>query len=567
MLRVDELSEPQELRHCIRDLVALSTLPAIWRDYNSRQIADSVAAAMISMLNADVIYVSAPGLRDEAVVEVMRTSQATGVGSSGGIERILRGAWLGTREQTFVIDNPLGTGTLHMVAVPMGFAGDAGIVAGSVHPDFPSETHRLLLGIAASHAALAFQRGRAEVQQRRMVSLIERSSEFVGFARLEGTVQYLNKAGCDLLGLSGIEEARQLNIFDFLAPHERSRAYRELMPLVMETGRWLGELNFRHFKTGEDVPFLVDWFRIDDLHTGDPMNMATVSRDLRGQKQLEENLRRLNGSLEERVSERTSELAVALERLTFEADERMRADDRAQELQLELLHASRLSAAGQMAAALAHELNQPLTALTNSVNAGRRMMANPAHRGETVRDILDEAAGQALRAGDIIRRLREFVTRGETEMHIEKLPDLIREANEFASAGNGAHGVKVRLSFDIRAEAVLVNRIQLQQVMLNLLRNAYEALAESDCRELDVVTSRIDHDSIEIAVVDRGSGLPDGIVEHLFEPFHTTKSNGMGLGLSICRTIVEAHGGTLRYEPNANGGAIFRVTLPVPPER
>lgn len=567
MLRVDQLFEPQELRHCIRDLVALSTLPAIWKDYNSRQIADSVAAALLSMLNADVIYVSAPELRDEAAVVVMRTSQALCAGSSSPMERILRSAWLGTREQTFVIDNPLGKGALQVAAMRMGFGRDAGIVAGSLNPKFPSETDRLLLGIAASHATLAIQRWHTEAQQRRMASLIERSSELVGFARLDGTTQYLNNAGCEMLGLSGIEEAQRFTIFDFLAPDERTRAHRELMPLVMATGRWLGELNLRHFKTGEDIPFLVDWFRIDDLRTGRPMNMATVSRDLRGQKQLEENLRRLNESLEERVSERTSELAVALERLTHEADERMRADDRAQELQLELLHASRLSAAGQMAGALAHELNQPLTAFTNSVNAGRRMMANCAPRVETVREILDEAAGQALRAGDIIRRLREFVTLGETEMRIENLPDLIREANEFASAGAGAHGVKVRLSFDPRADAVFGNRIQLQQVMLNLIRNAHEALAQSERRELDVATSRLDDESIEIAVADCGSGLPNDVVEHLFEPFHTTKSNGMGLGLSICRTIIEAHRGKLRYEPNGGGGAIFRVTLPVPLER
>lgn len=567
MLRVDELFEPQELRHCIRDLVALSTLPAIWKDYNSRQIADSVAAALIAMLDADAIYVSAPGLRDEAEVEVLRTSKAVSRGASGRVERLLRGAWRGTREQTFTIDSLIGSGSLYIAAAPMGFGGEARIVAGSLDPRFPSETHRLLLGIAASHATLAIQRWYAEAQQRRMASLIERSSEFVGVARLDGAVQYLNKAGCDLLGLSGMEEAQQLAIFDFIAPDQRSRAHRELMPLAMETGRWLGELDFRHFRTGEDIPFLVDWFRIDDPRTGRPINMATVSRDLRGQKQLEEDLRRLNGSLEQRVSQRTAELADALQRLTFEGDERMRADSRARELQLELLHASRLSAAGQMAGALAHELNQPLTAFTNSVNAGRRMIANGTNRIDTVREVLDEAADQALRAGEIIRRLREYVTRGETEMRIEKLPDLVREASEFASAGTEKHDVHVRLSFDPRAEAVLGNRIQLQQVMLNLIRNAHEALAESGRRELDVTTSLLDDASIEIVVADSGSGLADDMLEHLFEPFHTTKSNGMGLGLSICRTIIEAHGGKLRYEPNCGGGAVFRVTLPLSPEK
>src|SRR3569833_223534 len=199
MLRVDELNEPQELRDCIRDLVALSTLPAIWKDYNSRQIADSVAAALIAMLVAHVIYGSAPGLPDEKAVEVVRTSPAVSAGSPGHIQRVLRAAWLGTRDQTFSIDNPLGQGALHVAAVSMGFGGAAGIVTGSLDPRFPSETHRLLLRIASSHATLAVQRWHAETQQRRMASLIERSSEFVGVAGLEGPVQYVNKAGCELV--------------------------------------------------------------------------------------------------------------------------------------------------------------------------------------------------------------------------------------------------------------------------------------------------------------------------------------------------------------------------------
>jgi PAS domain-containing protein len=273
---VDNLSEPQELRRCIRDLVALSTLPAIWKDYNSQQIADSMAAALLSMLNADVIYVSVPGLRDEPAVEVTRTSQAASVGSSGHIERILRSAWLGSREKKiFAIDNPLGTGTLRITAVPIGFGGNAVIVAGSSNPQFPSETHRLLLGIAANDATIALQRWHAEAEQRRLVAVIERSSEFVGFASLDGTPQYLNAAAFEFLGLSGIEEAQRLSIFDFLAPEERTRARRELMPLVMKTGRWLGELNLRHFKTGEIIPFLVDWFRIDDSRTGRPFGAST----------------------------------------------------------------------------------------------------------------------------------------------------------------------------------------------------------------------------------------------------------------------------------------------------
>ena len=490
---VDELSEPHELRRCIRDLVALSTLPAIWKNYHPRQIADSMSAAMLSMLNADIVYISVPELRDERAFEVTRTRGSVPSGSADLLERLLRNACRGRGDEVFVIDVPFEPAKLRIAVAPIGFGGNAVIVAGSARPQFPNETDRLLLGIAANDTTIALQRWLGEAEQRRLVALTERSSEFVGFASLDGTPQYLNAAGFDLLGLSGIEQAQQMSVFDFLAPEERTRARRELMPLVMKTGRWLGELNLRHFRTGEIIPCFVDWFRIDDPRTGRPMNMATVSRDLRNQKKLEADLRRLNESLEQRVVERTSELAEALQRLTVESLERAQADARAQALKLELFHSSRLSAAGQMAGALAHELNQPLTAFTNSVNAGRRMIANGArHPIDTVRDVLGEAAGEALRAGEIIRRLREFVTRGETEMRIENLPDLIRGASDFASAGTGAHGVKVRLSFDPRAETAFVNRVQLQQVVFNLLRNAHEAMARGDWRELEVTTARLD---------------------------------------------------------------------------
>jgi C4-dicarboxylate-specific signal transduction histidine kinase len=399
-----------------------------------------------------------------------------------------------------------------------------------------------------------------------MIELIERSSEFVGVSDLAGKPRYLNAAGFELVGLSNLEQASRMSILDFLAPEERSRAEAELMPHVIESGRWFGELNFCHFKTGENIPFLVDWFRIDDVRSGRPMDIATVSRDLRGQKKLEADLRGLNGSLERRVTERTSELAQALDRLTIESLERTRSDARAQELQLALFHASRLSTAGQMAGALAHELNQPLTAFTNSVNAARRLAAKrPLQRVDTLCEVLEEAVAQALRAGEIIRRLREFVTRGETELRIENLSDLIREACHLAFAGMAAHGNKVELLLDKRAETILANKIQLQQVILNLLRNAFEAQSEGP--DVKLTTRKLDDGGTDISIADRGPGVPAEMIEHLFEPFYTTKRDGMGLGLSISRTIVEAHGGKLKCEPNPGGGAIFCIMLPLAIER
>jgi PAS domain S-box-containing protein len=567
MPSVDELTDANELKHCIRDLVALSTLPGIWKDYNPRQIADSVSAALLSMLSADVVYLVAPTFRDEPLMEVTRVAPPFSASPADRVEAVLRLAWQGGLDQTIVVDNPLAHGKLRIAAMPIGLGDSAALAVGSADPGFPTESQRLLLGIAANDTTIALQRWYGEADQRRLVTLIERSSEFVGFASLDGRPHYLNPAGCDMLGFSDLEESSELTIFDFVVPEERFRVECELMPSVLRSGRWIGELNFRNFHTKERIPLLVDWFRIDDPRTGRPMNMAIVSRDLREQKKMEMDLRRLNESLEQRVQERSGELEAAIRDLRTESAGRECADARARELQFELLHASRLSAAGQMAGTLAHELNQPLTAFTNSVNAVRRIIANGEfQRAETVRAILAEAADQALRAGEIIRRLRDSVTRGETEMRIEALPSMIQEASALASAGIGGLAAKVRLQFDPEAEAVLANRIQIQQVLLNLIRNALEAMESVERKELDVITDRLDSDTVEVVVADRGPGLSGEMAAHVFEPFHTTKRDGMGLGLSICRSIVESHGGKLRHQPNPQGGSIFRFTLHAAPK-
>jgi C4-dicarboxylate-specific signal transduction histidine kinase len=306
----------------------------------------------------------------------------------------------------------------------------------------------------------------------------------------------------------------------------------------------------------------VDWFRVDDPRTGQPMNIATVSRDLRLQKRAEAELRRLNETLEHRVAERTVELADANLKLKAEIAEREHSDLRLHDLRLELFHAARLSEAGQMTAALAHELNQPLTAATNSVNAARRLLAKGDQQTiGTVREIMEEAAADTMRASHIVRRLRDFVIRREVEMKEESVKSIVKEACAFALIGAKASGVRVDLRFDPNASQVLADRVQVQQVLVNLLRNSIEAMADAKRRKLSVTTTLINAETVDVAVADTGTGLAKGVADRLFEPFVSTKRNGMGLGLSICRSIVEAHGGRLRSEPNPGGGAIFRFTL------
>jgi len=243
--------------------------------------------------------------------------------------------------------------------------------------------------------------------------------------------------------------------------------------------------------------------------------------------------------------------------------ERQNTEARLQELQAELVHMSRLTALGEMSSALAHELNQPLSAIANYLKGVRRLFEplSSSPGGARIQDGLDRATEQALRAGEIIRRLRDFVRRGETEQRIESLAKIVEEAGALALVGAKVHDVRVVYQLDPACDAVLTDRVQIQQVLLNLIRNAMEAMIGRPRRDLTVSSLSVDGGMVQVNVADTGAGLAPHIAERLFEPFLTTKENGLGVGLSICRTIVEAHGGRIWAEVNPVGGATFCFTI------
>ncbi|MDH3739395.1 MAG: ATP-binding protein, partial [Alphaproteobacteria bacterium] len=240
------------------------------------------------------------------------------------------------------------------------------------------------------------------------------------------------------------------------------------------------------------------------------------------------------------------------------------AEARVRELETEMHHISRLSAMGEMATGLAHELNQPLTAMINFVQASRRRLrAAEGAVPEQVYEYMDDAVSQAARAGEIIRRMREFVKRGETERLIEDLASVIEEAGAMALVGAAEKGVSVVYELADDMAPVLIDRIQIQQVIFNLLRNGVDALEKSDQRHLTVSAAPTPDGYLKVVVADTGPGLSDEIADRIFQPFVTTKSEGMGVGLSICRSIIDAHGGRLWSTPNPDGGTRFQFTLPI----
>jgi two-component system sensor kinase FixL len=241
--------------------------------------------------------------------------------------------------------------------------------------------------------------------------------------------------------------------------------------------------------------------------------------------------------------------------------------NRLKELQSEVTHMSRFTALGEMASTLAHEINQPLTAINNYLKGCHRLLQRvESEEVAPLRDALARAADQALRAGQIIRRLREFVSRGDSERGVENLAKLIEDASTLALVGTRENAIAVSFRLDPGAKLVLVDRIQIQQVLVNLIRNAVDILLESPgTRVLEIATQR-DDDTVQVSVADSGAGLAPEVRAHLFQPFVTTKQKGMGLGLSICRTIIEAHGGKIWVDSRPQGGTIFSFTLRVTEE-
>lgn len=244
--------------------------------------------------------------------------------------------------------------------------------------------------------------------------------------------------------------------------------------------------------------------------------------------------------------------------------ERAETEARLEEVQGELARLARINELGEMASTLAHELNQPLSAIANYVQGCTRLLKRfDDDLANRMREALEETARQSLRAGQIIRHLREFVTRGETEKQPEDLKQLVEEAAALALVGSREAGIRTIFEFGAETETVLVDRVQIQQVLINLLRNAMEAMRRCERRELLVrISAASEPGLVEIEVSDTGPGLSDDVAQQLFKPFVTTKPGGMGVGLSISKRIVEAHGGTIVMERNGQGGATFRFTVP-----
>ena len=280
----------------------------------------------------------------------------------------------------------------------------------------------------------------------------------------------------------------------------------------------------------------------------------------------EEELRRAHDELEQRVQQRTAALAQANAKLRAEMDERRRAEERASRHQAELAHVARLSTVGEMAAELAHELNQPLAAISSHAQACARLLQSSGFNGaEDLTASIHQVVEQADRAAEIIRRLRRFVRKAEPTQAVLEINSLAREIATLVMVEASAAQVEIRFELTDPCPPVMGDQIQIEQVLINLIRNGLEAMRESqgESRAVTIRTSVGQRNRIEVAVRDQGVGISPEMDPRVFDRYFTTKPDGMGMGLPISRSIVESHGGDLWVTSTPGHGTTFTFSLPI----
>ena len=243
------------------------------------------------------------------------------------------------------------------------------------------------------------------------------------------------------------------------------------------------------------------------------------------------------------------------------------AEEKARQLQDRLAHVGRFSVMGEMAAGLAHEINQPLAAITTYAEAGKRLLDRAVEVPPELEEVCAKISDQARRASQVIQNLRGFISKQEVRKELTSLNEAIRGVTSMINADAKASGIVVRYELDSGDPPVLGDTVQLQQVILNLTRNAVDAMKKGHRKTKGILvrTEQV-NGSVRLSVTDHGHGVSQQLKESIFHPFVTTKADGLGVGLAISRTIIGAHDGVLSYDENLGGGSIFSFSLPIASE-
>jgi PAS domain S-box-containing protein len=371
------------------------------------------------------------------------------------------------------------------------------------------------------------ERKHAEEEQRKLAALVENSPEFIGIASLEGRPYIVNAAGRQLVGLDSPSQVLETRVLDYMVEEDRETFQQQIMANVLKEGHWEGEARFRHFKTGAEIPIRHRIFLIKEPGTNRPVAMAMIASDITGRKRSEEALRAA---------------------------------------QAELAHMARITTVGEMAASIAHEVNQPLTAMVTNGDAGLRWLSqNPPNVAEA-RLAMTEMVKQGHRASEVITRIRALLGKSPPRISLVYVNQLIEEVLLLMRQQAAELGVTLRAELASDIIPISGDSVQLQQVLVNLILNAIEATAakNNSAQEVVLTSKRQGTGDVVVAVSDSGIGIDPKHADQLFRPFFTTKTTGLGMGLAISRSIIEAHGGWLWATANEKRGATFQFSLPAP---
>jgi PAS domain S-box-containing protein len=380
-------------------------------------------------------------------------------------------------------------------------------------------TPRMLVGVFDDITA----RKRAQDEQKKLASLVEHSTDFIGIASPEGQLMFVNQAGRRIIGLND-QDLTRFRIDDLVAEQERERLKNEVLPQLSKDGHWEGEALMRNFQTGEAIPMWHHSFFITAAEDG-RTSMATVSRDLSDRKQ---------------------------------------ADAKIEAAQSQLAHMARVTTMGELAAAIAHDVNQPLAAVVTNANACVRWLAGPNRDFGEASAAASRISTEATRASEVLGRIRALMKKEPARTECIDLNSVVRQVLDLVRSQAVRHGISLRSELAPDLPRIEADTVQIQQVLLNLIVNAIDAttLRDEGPREILIATGRLSAAEASVAVRDSGVGINSNEVERVFTPFYTTKTAGMGMGLSISRRIIEAHGGRLWATQNRGPGATFQFSIP-----
>ena len=566
--------EIQRLQRCINDLVSLFALPAMWSGGEPSQILHTFLDALLRMLQLDLVYVRLTDAGGQAPIEMVRfaasqeqTAQPSEIGE-------LFQHWFGAdpRQWPPLIRNPIGGRDISMVPLGLGLRGEIGqIIAGSERPDFPRQTERLILSVAANQASIGLQgagllseqkhvaseldrrvaqrtaelaaaneelrqqiadRNRAEEAFRRVErqarSIVDSALDAVVVMDAEGNITEWNKQAEETFGWTR-SEALGRPMSETIIPAQYRLSHERGLEHFFKTGQG-AVLNRRIEITAlrrDGAEFPVE-LTITPLRTGDTWTFSSFIRDITARRQAEEDLRGAHA---------------------------------------ELAHVNRVMTMGELAASIAHEVNQPLAAIVASGDSCMAWLSNAPPNLEKARAAAGRIVLAAGQASDIVRRIRALFRKTPSITTPLEINEVITETVSLVGGDVQRKGVSLNTELAAHLPAVLGDRIQLQQVILNLAINGTEAMTgfEDQPRQLVIQSRLAEAGEILVSVADTGPGIDPHQTARLFAPFFTTKPEGIGMGLSISRTIIEAHGGRLWAEANQPRGAVFRFALPAAP--